>query len=101
MERNVIAPVICANPIRTGRRMNRTLPRPNRIMSKEFLIYLKYRFASDSMTALKIAQSSHAWISKGIAVSVVLLTATIAAHAASGFEEDFDDTDKPWQEVAV
>lgn len=31
----------------------------------------------------------------------MVLMASAAAHAQSRFEEDFDDTEKPWQEVAV
>jgi hypothetical protein len=37
----------------------------------------------------------------GIITAVTLLLATSAACAQSRFEEDFDDKDKPWQEVAV
>jgi hypothetical protein len=33
--------------------------------------------------------------------AAVLLTIAAAAHAQSRFEEDFDDKDKPWQEIAV
>ena len=31
----------------------------------------------------------------------ILLAFTAAVHAQSRFEEDFDDKDKPWQEIAV
>ncbi len=34
-------------------------------------------------------------------VVATVLTVATAAHAQSRFEEDFDDQDKPWQEVAV
>ncbi|HEY0846993.1 MAG TPA: CNP1-like family protein [Noviherbaspirillum sp.] len=34
-------------------------------------------------------------------VAVALLANIAAAHAQSQFEEDFDDQDKPWQEIAV
>jgi hypothetical protein len=35
------------------------------------------------------------------ATAAVLLTLAAATHAQSRFEEDFDDKDKPWQEIAV
>lgn len=34
-------------------------------------------------------------------VCLALLAASSALHAQSQFEQDFDDKDKPWQEVAV
>lgn len=40
----------------------------------------------------------HAFI---CAAAAALLTLAAAAQAQSRFEEDFDDKDKPWQEVAV
>lgn len=36
-----------------------------------------------------------------VLVAVALLTGTVAASAQSQFEEDFDDKEKPWQEIAV
>lgn len=33
--------------------------------------------------------------------SLVLVFCTIAAHAQSGFDEEFDDSDKPWEELAI
>lgn len=35
------------------------------------------------------------------ASALLLLTAVAAVHAQSKFEEDFDDQEKPWQEIAV
>lgn len=37
----------------------------------------------------------------GIMTAVMLLLSSAAALAQQQFEEDFDDKDKPWQEVAV
>jgi hypothetical protein len=37
----------------------------------------------------------------GVITAVTLLLAASAAIAQARFEEDFDDKDKPWQEVAV
>lgn len=34
-------------------------------------------------------------------LAVVLFAGIAAAHAQSRFEEDFDDKEKPWQEIAV
>ncbi|MES2535144.1 MAG: CNP1-like family protein [Pseudomonadota bacterium] len=39
--------------------------------------------------------------SRIIAVLLVLASAVTASHAQSRFEEDFDDPDKPWQEITV
>lgn len=36
-----------------------------------------------------------------ILIAIALLAGTSAACAQSQFEEDFDDKDKPWQEIAV
>lgn len=36
-----------------------------------------------------------------VLLAVALLTGSVAASAQSQFEEDFDDKEKPWQEVAV
>jgi len=33
--------------------------------------------------------------------SLALVFCTIAAHAQSGFDEEFDDSDKPWEELAI
>lgn len=35
------------------------------------------------------------------AAAAILLALASAAHSQSRFEEDFDDKDKPWQEIAV
>ncbi|HJV88081.1 MAG TPA: CNP1-like family protein [Noviherbaspirillum sp.] len=35
------------------------------------------------------------------AAAICLLSASLAASAQSRFEEDFDDTEKPWEEVAL
>ncbi|HYC43041.1 MAG TPA: CNP1-like family protein [Noviherbaspirillum sp.] len=35
------------------------------------------------------------------AAAAVLITLATASHAQSRFEEDFDDKEKPWQEIAV
>lgn len=34
-------------------------------------------------------------------VALLLLFASASLHAQQGFEEDFDDEDKPWEEVAL
>lgn len=38
---------------------------------------------------------------RAIAIAVALIAGMSVAHAQSRFEEEFDDKDKPWQEVAV
>jgi hypothetical protein len=35
------------------------------------------------------------------AVAVLITSVNFSAYAQSRFEEDFDDTEKPWQEIAV
>jgi hypothetical protein len=37
----------------------------------------------------------------GVCAAILLLSASASAIAQSNFEEEFDDADKPWQEVAV
>jgi hypothetical protein len=37
----------------------------------------------------------------GLLVAAIVLLGASAAHAQSGFEEEFDDKEKPWQEIAV
>ena len=39
--------------------------------------------------------------SSGTSIAIALLVIATAAHAQSRFEEDFDDKEKPWEEVAV
>jgi hypothetical protein len=39
--------------------------------------------------------------SSGASIAVILLLVAAAAQSQSRFEEDFDDKDKPWQEVAI
>lgn len=36
-----------------------------------------------------------------LAAFIVMASAAAVAHAQSRFEEDFDDAEKPWQEIAV
>jgi hypothetical protein len=36
-----------------------------------------------------------------VLVAIAVLTGTAIASAQSQFEEDFDDKDKPWQEIAI
>jgi hypothetical protein len=38
---------------------------------------------------------------RGPSIAVALLAVATAAHAQPGFEEEFDDKDKPWQEIAI
>jgi hypothetical protein len=38
---------------------------------------------------------------KFLVASATLLSATVVAQAQSRFEEDFDDTYKPWEEIAI
>lgn len=40
-------------------------------------------------------------IAKRLAILVLLANAVAVAHAQSNFEEDFDDHDKPWKEIAL
>lgn len=37
----------------------------------------------------------------GASIAVALLAVAVTAHAQPRFEEDFDDKDKPWQEIAI
>lgn len=39
--------------------------------------------------------------SHGALIAAALLAVATSANAQQGFEEDFDDNDKPWQEIAI
>jgi hypothetical protein len=48
-----------------------------------------------------LARRAKAASISGLLAAAIVLLAGSAAHAQSRFEEEFDDKEKPWQEVAV
>jgi len=54
-----------------------------------------------SFSKPRFASGRHARISRSLYASFSLLLLAGAVQAQAQFEEDFDDKDKPWQEVAV
>lgn len=65
--------------------------------SQATLLYAPYRFA------ILVSKQNRFGRSTTLACSAfaVFLTAFNPSHAQSRFEEEFDDTEKPWQEIAI
>lgn len=64
-------------------------------------MFLKFPRAAASASLAAPSLSVRARVGKMLALLALLANAAAVAHAASNFEEDFDDHDKTWNEIAL
>ncbi len=66
------------------------------------MVFKKISVLASIVPALtRAGRLHHAGIARMLTVFIVMAGAVAVAHAQSRFEEDFDDEQKPWQEIAI
>jgi hypothetical protein len=64
-------------------------------------MFAKFLSSQPSASLLRFTMTTGKRVAKVLPALAILASTGTSVHAQSNFEEDFDDREKPWQEIAI